>query len=177
MESIELNDESAIRALRWITDILHRRAVPYQITGGLAAKVYGSKRTLNDIDIEVPDARIVDIIEDIRQWIVLGPELYRDERWNVALVMLQYHGQEIDVCGSDGVTICDARTGHWISCASDLSLAEHHKIDDMIVPVMPPHFLATYKRMLVGSHQLIDIEAIEQLLCSRNVESARSFTS
>ena len=42
-----------IEGLRWIVEILNRNHIPYQLVGGLAAKIYGSARDINDIDIDI----------------------------------------------------------------------------------------------------------------------------
>ena len=44
---------NAKTAFLWIIRILKKHRVPYQVTGGLAAKIYGAKRKLNDIDIDI----------------------------------------------------------------------------------------------------------------------------
>lgn len=44
-------------ALAWITNILKKYSIPFQITGGLAAILYGSKRPLEDIDIDIPEEK------------------------------------------------------------------------------------------------------------------------
>lgn len=48
-------------AFKWIVGLLNKYQILFQITGGFAANLYGSKRELNDIDIDVPSARIKDL--------------------------------------------------------------------------------------------------------------------
>ncbi|MFZ2522802.1 MAG: hypothetical protein WAW92_00245 [Minisyncoccia bacterium] len=40
-------------ALRWIVNILESKSIQFQVTGGFAAKLYGSQRELADIDIDI----------------------------------------------------------------------------------------------------------------------------
>lgn len=42
-------------ALSWITNLLQKYNIPFQIAGGLAAQAYGSNRKLHDIDIDIPE--------------------------------------------------------------------------------------------------------------------------
>ncbi|HLC94380.1 MAG TPA: hypothetical protein VJH96_02335 [Patescibacteria group bacterium] len=39
------------KAFRWIVGILQTYKIPFQITGGFAARFYGANRPLYDIDI------------------------------------------------------------------------------------------------------------------------------
>ena len=88
-------------ALVWITQILKSRQIPYQITGGLAARAYGAERPINDIDIEIPDNRIDDILPEIRQYIIEGPLHFNDGVWELNLITLRYKGQFIDLSVSE----------------------------------------------------------------------------
>ena len=52
-------NKHAPEALKWIVNILKTNKVPFRISGGLAVKIYGSKRDLDDIDIDIPDKAII----------------------------------------------------------------------------------------------------------------------
>jgi len=92
-----VTERDSLAALRWIVDVLHRHQVPFQITGGCAAKTYGSTRELNDIDIDIPRKDFKKILTAVKPYITFGPQRYKDGKWDVYLMTLNYIGQEIDI--------------------------------------------------------------------------------
>ena len=146
--------------LVWIIDILNRKKIPFQISGGLAAKIYGSPRELNDIDIDIPEENFIDIYKDVKAYIVYGPDQYKDEKWDCYLMTLNYLGQEIDICGTNNTRITSKDNKTWLSLCSDLKNVNYQKYLDIIIPVIPRQKLIDYKKHLNGEHQLIDINAI-----------------
>lgn len=152
----------AEEAFHWIVGILNRRKIPFQITGGLAARVYGSTRPLNDIDIDVPDARLPEIASDVEQYIEYGPAHFADERWDLQLLVLNYKGQLIDICGGNQLKICDARDNAWKDSPTDFSASEMHEVFGLEVPVVDRTFLVGYKLMLQGKHQTEDVSAVRK---------------
>jgi hypothetical protein len=65
--------ETVRNALRWIIGILDRHNIQYQITGGFAAKLYGSSREVNDIDIDICEKEFQKILSDISHYLIDGP--------------------------------------------------------------------------------------------------------
>ena len=153
-------------ALQWIVNIFHKYQIPFQITGGLAAKAYGSTRPLNDIDIDVPEEHITEMFSDVQDYRIFGPKRYRDERWDTMLLTLKYKNQLIDIGGAYATKICDVNSGRWIPVQCNFSTAIEHSLFDIRVPVVCPTDLILYKRLLKGKHQKQDIAAIEKYLCN-----------
>ena len=60
-------------ALIWITDILKKHSVPFQITGGLAARAYGATRPIADIDIDIPEDKFDIIKNEVINFMALLP--------------------------------------------------------------------------------------------------------
>ena len=75
-------------AFRWIF---------YKISGGLAAQLHGAKRELADIDIEVSDADVGKVAQDVKPFIIFGPTRYIDENWNLELMTLSDQAISFDV--------------------------------------------------------------------------------
>lgn len=152
-------DEKTKLALMWITGILNKHKIPFQISGGFAAKLYGSPRPLNDIDLDIPKERFAEIVDEIKSYIVFGPAEYKDKKWNLYLITLNYHGQEIDI-GSTDVKIHDNTTDTWLDFLSDLSESIEMEVEGIKVSVIPKKDLIDYKKYLDGDHQKIDIDSI-----------------
>lgn len=147
-------------ALLWIVTILNRKKIPFQISGGFAAKIYGSPRPLNDIDIDIPDDSFLDIYEDIKPYLIYGPDRYIDGKWDVKLATLNYKGQEIDIAGANSCKISNKARTDWIILPCDFSKVVYINVFGIEVPVISKDDLVAYKKELDGEHQITDIEAI-----------------
>ena len=157
-------------AFRWIVDILQKHEVPFVVTGGLAARAYGSQRELRDIDLEVPDDQIGKIIEDVSNHIVLGPERYKDDFFDLALLRLNYEGQEIDISGGSEARIYDPEKEGWVNDPTDFSKYESKEIFGVIVPVVQPEDWLAYKNISPREEDLQDIEAVKRYMAeSQNI--------
>ncbi|MEK7547775.1 MAG: nucleotidyltransferase [Patescibacteria group bacterium] len=153
-------------ALKWIISIFQKHEVPFQITGGLAANIYGSKRPVNDIDIDVPEDKMELLLKDIERYITFGPAHCEDERWDVKLIKLNYKGQEIDISGAFEIKIFDEQNKVWIPCPAKFETAQTHTVYGIQVPIVSPQDLIEYKKLLVGKHQKEDIEAVKKYISS-----------
>ena len=152
-------EEKTKNALMWIVNILNKYEIPFQISGGFAAKLYGSARPLNDIDIDIPKDKFKKIINDMQEYIVYGPEDYKDKKWDLYLMTLNYCGQEIDI-GSADVKIYDSGSEAWLSFTTHFDQSVWKEVAGIKVPVMPKNELISYKKYLDGEHQRVDIKAL-----------------
>lgn len=108
-------------ALVWITQILRKHHIPFQIAGGLAARAYGATRTLVDIDIDIPEDDFVKIKNEVAAYIQYGPCQYQDEHWDLWLMTIRYHGQDIDLSGAYRTKVYDKVKKTWVALHTDYS--------------------------------------------------------
>lgn len=148
-------------ALIWITDILKKHQIPFQITGGLAAITYGASRPLEDIDIDIPDDKFNLLEGEVKNYIVYGPTRFKSEKWDLLLMTLNYQGQEIDLSGADQTNIFDEKTNKWIKLIEDLPNAPIKTVFELQLPVIPYDKLINYKKILSREVDLIDIQQLE----------------
>ncbi|MCX6793109.1 MAG: nucleotidyltransferase [Candidatus Falkowbacteria bacterium] len=158
-------EEKKIEGLRWIVDILERNNVPYKIGGGLAAKVYGSEREVNDIDISLSGKYFDAIIAEASDFITAGPKHYLNEKWDCNTLSVNYNGQEIDMTDVDTLLMSNLDQTQWLKVKERrLYDAVVTNINGLMVSIMDPRDLLSYKQELGGEHQSIDIEAIKKYL-------------
>lgn len=151
--------KSTEKAFRWIVEVLGKYDVPFQITGGLAAKIYGSDRPLADIDIDIPEGQFKDILSDVKDYVIFGPERFTDNNWDLLLMTLKYEGQEIDIC-SDKVKMRDSKSGEWKEYRTNFSESENHDVYGISVPVIEKEDLIEYKTLLQRPVDVEDVNAM-----------------
>lgn len=162
-------------AFHWIISILKKHRITFQITGGLAAKIYGSSRELADIDIDMPESEFEKILPEVKNFIIFGPARYKDENWDLWLMTLCYQGQEIDICGAYEAQIYDKNNEEWYWLETDFSVSSTKEIFGIMVPVIPKNELITYKSKLRREVDLLDLKDIAGLPVSLLAPSLDKF--
>ncbi len=135
-------------------------AIPFRITGGLAARAYGSPRPLADIDVDLCDADVATLAAALGGTVTFGPARYRSDEWDLWLCTLQIDGQEVDLCGAETARYRDRASGGWRCDGFDPRDVAWHAIDGVAVPVVPRAALVHYKRALARDVDLEDVAAI-----------------
>jgi hypothetical protein len=157
--------EKTTRALKWMVEILNRLNISYQIAGGFAAKMYGSPRSVNDIDFDVHDEDLRRIVPEVSQYIKFGPARFKNEKWDCLLITLEYDGQEIDISGADTTKISNLAMTKWIEYPKQDFNTMKFVVEGTSINVMNPIELMEYKSELMDrEHQVIDVNAVKKYL-------------
>lgn len=147
-------------AFKWIIDLLKTNDIPFQISGGFAARLYGANRPLFDIDIDIPDDYFEKLIPSVKDYIVYGPERSQDEAWDLLLMTLEYENQRIDISGGDTIKLFNVDKKQWELCASNLKDTIELEVYGEMVPVIKKQALIDYKNIIKRPTDLEDIKML-----------------
>lgn len=157
-----MNKKTDIKTtLKWITNILNRLDIPYQIVGGLAAKCYGSTRPLHDIDFYVHGKEMSKLEEKLTKYIEFGPKQHQDENWDLIFMKLSYNGQQIEFGDADNTKYFDSQSQKWIKEEINFEESNLIEFEGIKLPVMPKQNLIEYKQRLNRQVDQIDIQEME----------------
>lgn len=145
------------KALIWIVSIFKVNKIPFQITGGLAAKAYGAKRKLFDIDIYVPEKYMDKVVEKTKNYIVLGPKHSKTKNWDLEYIKIIYAGQRIEIGSPEKTKMFDKEKSRWIRDRINFSKPETKEILGLRVPVIPKKQLILRKIKLGRKVDKIDL--------------------
>ncbi len=147
-------------ALTWIVSILKELGVQFEIDGGLAAEMYGSKRELADIDINVSAADFDRVVSHVKEYIIFGPDWYKDENWNVYMITLKYAGQLIDIGSLGKIHFYDKVAGEWREYSGDLSESRTMNYLGIDLPFVNEIKLMAYKEEISRGVDRKDVGAM-----------------
>lgn len=149
-------------AFYWITELLDNHKIPYRLSGGFAAKLYGANRELADIDLDIDEFLLNDsFMKQISPYIIFGPEQYTDDSWDLFLITLEYMGQEIDLAGTHNTKIYDVNTKSWTFLITDFNDNETLKVFEKEIKVIKKDELIAYKSKLSREVDIFDIKSID----------------
>jgi hypothetical protein len=160
-------------ALDWLIPILTRTSTPFQITGGLAAHIYGATRTINDIDIDVPMSFLEVLSPQLAPFMEVPPQRGRDSTWDVYLTVLNYEGQIIDLTGDQEAFVHNKDTNEWDPLEMNFDTVIWLEAFGHRLPVQNPSDLIAYKRKVRWDEEkhVSDIEAVQRYITLHSPQS------
>lgn len=147
------------QVLKFVVGILQANQIPFQITGGLAAIAYGSRRPLDDIDLDVYQKDIPKVKELFKDWLVEDFHHLQDYNLDLWLMTLSINGVGVDICQAEH-SYYVGKDGRKIRLDADLSRVKTVKIDGIEFPVEDKQELIAYKKILATRTDLEDIRQI-----------------
>jgi hypothetical protein len=148
-------------ALVWLTDLLGRHGVPYQIVGGLAAQAYGATRPLVDIDLYMPFEQAQAVLADMQPYLVRQPLPHRSDSWDLVYLALDYQGAYIEIGDSSAhPRFFNRLDQHWEDQLIDYAASVTLHVHGLDLAVMPKDELIRYKTMLDREVDHQDIQAM-----------------
>ncbi len=169
-------NNNALHALAWIGKILNDNNIEYCLGGGTAVHLLGSGREINDIDISSFGKDFPKLLPLVKEYIVIGPKHYVDEKWDCVTLSLNFNGQDIDLTDRDSLLMRSLDDTEWIKNKDIYEKWPYIYIEVEGVPiaVMNPKALLTYKKHLSGSHQDYDRTYLEKVVDDVEFERQKS---
>lgn len=156
------------RALRWITGLFKELEIEYQVVGGLAARCYGSRRPLVDIDFYVPDEEsLEEIASAASSRLIRPPAPHRDEHWDLTFLALEWGEWKIEIAAADTASVWDRGAHRWTPAAIPFEESQIVEAYGVELSVMPKDHLVRYKK---GLGREVDHRDLEMLLDQRKPE-------
>jgi len=150
-------------ALIWIVNILENKNIPYQIVGGLAARLHGVNRPLADIDFDIPVELARDLANFLSPYISKPLKLYKEELWDIEYFQIIYKGQKIEFGCEPGAKIFDQKNNIWIDLNTDFLNSEKILFEGKNLLVMPVKELIRYKSILDREVDQIDVLELKNI--------------
>ena len=142
------NGEVPAAALRWVCGLLDECAIPFQLTGDVAAAAYGAARPVRSLELFIAAEHVPALLRGAEEHVVDYPWRRRDDTWDRVALSLSHEGVTVDVCIVEAARFREAATGEWRDAHIDLASSETLTVGDVEAPVMPRGQLLDQKRRL-----------------------------
>lgn len=146
--------------LKKIASILKNNDIKFQISGGLAAIIYGAKRPLYDIDIDVLKKDIFRVRELFKNHITEDFYHLQDENFDIWLLTLKIYGVPVDISQAEDFYFGSANS-EKVLMSPDLSKSVFIDFNGIKIPVENKDELIKYKKILARETDLADTKQIE----------------
>jgi hypothetical protein len=147
------------RALRRLIGLLEDAGASYQLTGGFAGNLHGSRWPLHDLDVDVARADLARLAELLKPYTTRPLGLYVDDEFELQLLRAELEGVAIDVSQAEEAF---ARVGgQRVSLGIDLERRQRVRVLDLEVWVQPLAELIAYKELLGRFADVADLQDLQ----------------
>ena len=155
----KINQEDYKKALKWIFNILKKKKIKFNVLGGLAARAYGSKRMLVDIDLAMKDKDIKKVAKEIKDYVVESPHYSKSKNWIACCFMkVKYSGITIEISGDKGDKMRNQKNKKWENLGDGLFKPSYKNVLGLRLPIIPKKKLIAYKLKLMRKVDIIDLK-------------------
>lgn len=167
-------DKKALAALNLITPLFTKRNFRWCITGGFACYVYGVKREITDIDIDIdttmdsPEFQY--FLKELAPHITQPLEHFVDQNYDNYNFEITVDGQVVDICPMTEMKVFDKSHGAYIPFyEKGFPAIETVVFFGLELPLLSKELVIKNKEMLVWQRKsdLKDIEGLKTLLQSK----------
>lgn len=110
-------EENALASLHFIIPLLAKRNFRWCITGGFACYVYGVKREITDIDIDIETSKdapdFQSLVAELAPQTTQQLEHFVDQNYDNFNLEVTVSGQMVDICAMSEMKVFDAEAGEY----------------------------------------------------------------
>jgi hypothetical protein len=154
-------EEQAASAVAWLADLFRDREVRYAAAGGLAARAWGAKRPLVDLDFYVHGEDLDRIESDLAPFVVAPLTKIENDHWDLSLLRLEYAGVPLELSVGEGAKYQEAKTGVWHDACPVFENCPELELFGTRLRVMNRDALIEYKLRVDRAVDRADVAAIE----------------
>lgn len=154
-------EDKATDALIWILSVLTKNKIPYQIVGGLAARIYRANRPIVDIDMYIPASAGSFLAVELVEYVTKPLMHYVEDLWDLEYFQITYRGQKIEIGLSPRAKIFDKVSNKWLEQRIQFSKSTSGVFNGVNILVIPKSELLAYKKILGREVDVLDIVEIE----------------
>lgn len=112
-----IQEEKARSALKYIIPILKKYDFKWIISGGFACYLYGVKRPIGDIDIDVEadkdDKKFKEFVEEVKEFATFPFQLWIDKNYDNWVMNVEIDGQVLSICSTENLKLFNKESGQY----------------------------------------------------------------
>lgn len=149
----EIKRQKAITALEYIIPLLKKYHFRWCISGSLACHLYGVKRPITAIDIDVEttkdDPNFKHLLNDVREHTQLPFQLWIDKNYDNWVTNVVINGQILSICTTQELKLFNKQKGEYeLFYQGEIPEPVIVKFDSLRIPLAPKESVLRMKEAL-----------------------------